>query len=304
MPSYSVSRRIWRVVYPVLIFLGISTLVLSTAIVMFVDVDEIIDNAMSYDFYILVDALIEESMAFSLEHVLLLTLISNILCCLIFIPMWRKTVRETPKFSGTNVTSTNVSLTIIISISAYFVVSGIVAVFDLISFFPSYQAVSELVIGGGFLLQFLTIGIAAPIIEELLFRGIVFNRLLFWMPVWVAIIIQAAVFGVIHGNMLQGLYAFVLGVFYGWLYVRFRTIWLPIIGHVAFNMTNVFLVAVFDFIGELDELAGAVESAPSDALVILLPAAAIFGVCLWYMLKLPKAEVIRAEDITPYAEPT
>ena len=61
----------------------------------------------------------------------------------------------------------------------------------------------------------IAIGIIAPLIEEIIFRGLIFNLLKKNMPVWAALIIQAFLFGLAHLNFIQGSYAFVLGIIMG-----------------------------------------------------------------------------------------
>lgn len=62
------------------------------------------------------------------------------------------------------------------------------------------------------LIPMLSTVIFAPIAEETVFRGLVYTRLKRAMPAWVAAILQAAVFGALHGQILWVAYAFVMGL--------------------------------------------------------------------------------------------
>jgi len=55
-------------------------------------------------------------------------------------------------------------------------------------------------------------GIVAPFAEEVAFRGILFKYLSKWMNIIPAILISAVIFGLYHGNVMQGIYAFLMGV--------------------------------------------------------------------------------------------
>ena len=57
--------------------------------------------------------------------------------------------------------------------------------------------------------------ITAPIVEEMLMRGLCLVILRKEFPFWVANIIQAFYFGMIHLNLVQGIYAFLLGMVLG-----------------------------------------------------------------------------------------
>lgn len=91
----------------------------------------------------------------------------------------------------------------------------------------------------------LTIGIIAPIAEELLFRGLVFHMFNRHMNVKVALIIQGLLFGAFHMNLVQGLYASVLGIVLGITYLLTGTLWIPIIIHIINNSVALLLPEVW-----------------------------------------------------------
>lgn len=53
--------------------------------------------------------------------------------------------------------------------------------------------------------------IIAPFAEEALFRGAIFFRFKKILPVWAAAICTGMIFGIYHLNLMQGIYAFVMG---------------------------------------------------------------------------------------------
>lgn len=83
--------------------------------------------------------------------------------------------------------------------------------------------------------------IIAPISEELIFRGVTMRYALRIMPFWLANIFQAFLFGVFHGNMVQGAYAFVVGLFCGYVCHRGGSIYLSILFHFLFNLWGTFM---------------------------------------------------------------
>lgn len=96
-------------------------------------------------------------------------------------------------------------------------------------------------------LGYLSIGIMAPLAEEIVFRGAVLRRLLGvcgerWH--WVAIAISAVLFGAVHGNLPQFVHAALLGLLLGWMYYRTGSILPGVMLHwvnntVAYVMFNV-----------------------------------------------------------------
>ncbi|MCX7904695.1 MAG: CPBP family intramembrane metalloprotease [Caloramator sp.] len=89
------------------------------------------------------------------------------------------------------------------------------------------------------ILNILVMALIVPITEEILFRGMILNELLDNVSLAPAVIIQALLFGLYHMNLVQGLYAFIMGLILGILYCRFKTIWVPIIFHAAVNAIGI-----------------------------------------------------------------
>jgi len=94
---------------------------------------------------------------------------------------------------------------------------------------------------GNFVIVFITVGIMAPIIEEIIFRGLVLNELKKVVPACPAIILQAIIFGIYHMNPLQGVYASLLGIVLGIAAEKTGSIWTPILIHISFNSISTLL---------------------------------------------------------------
>jgi membrane protease YdiL (CAAX protease family) len=88
-------------------------------------------------------------------------------------------------------------------------------------------------------LTIVTAVILAPIGEEVLCRGIILH---YAMKVsrrfWVANIIQAVMFTIIHMNLVQSSYVFLLGLVLGWLRYRYKSLAAPIITHFFNNFST------------------------------------------------------------------
>ena len=85
----------------------------------------------------------------------------------------------------------------------------------------------------------LFISLLAPVVEELVFRGIILKHLLsiqkYQTKYWDAILISAAVFAVVHGNPAQMPHAFLIGLLLGWLYYHTKSIMPGIVMHLVNN---------------------------------------------------------------------
>lgn len=80
-----------------------------------------------------------------------------------------------------------------------------------------------------------TVAIVAPLLEEILFRGIILHGLLKNYKAGISIAFSSLLFALIHGNVAQGLGAFLMGLFMGWLYWKTKSLYLPIILHFINN---------------------------------------------------------------------
>lgn len=129
-------------------------------------------------------------------------------------------------------------------IGLLFVLGGFAALavnilFSLIGFTGSsaaYEQVAEkqfaLPLWAGIILY----GIVSPVAEEIVFRGIVYNRLRRQYTRGIAIVGSALIFGVYHGNAVQAFYGFVLGIVIAILYEKYASFLAPMILHSAANV--------------------------------------------------------------------
>lgn len=91
----------------------------------------------------------------------------------------------------------------------------------------------------------LTVLFQAPLLEEPIFRGIIFRGLSKTLPVWSAMVISGAFFALVHVNAASFVAVWFLGIVFAWLYQRTRTILAPMTLHFLFNGTNVILLLFF-----------------------------------------------------------
>jgi membrane protease YdiL (CAAX protease family) len=77
--------------------------------------------------------------------------------------------------------------------------------------------------------------VAAPVLEEMLFRGVILRSFLRQYSRTKAILCSSLVFGIAHLNIYQLMSAFAIGIVAGWLYERCRSLWPCILLHAAYN---------------------------------------------------------------------
>lgn len=87
----------------------------------------------------------------------------------------------------------------------------------------------------------LIVVVFAPVLEEIIFRKILFGEIYKRTNFFVAVLISALVFGAVHGDFLHLLQYFVMGVVFAALYVQTKRIIVPIITHSLMNLMVVII---------------------------------------------------------------
>ena len=98
----------------------------------------------------------------------------------------------------------------------------------------SYMSIME-GLGNESVFMILCVCILAPIGEELIFRGLTMRTMNKAMPWQAALIVQAVLFGLYHMNLVQGIYATLLGLLFGYVAYRYGSVVPGILLHMAVN---------------------------------------------------------------------
>lgn len=86
------------------------------------------------------------------------------------------------------------------------------------------------------MLFYLQILIFAPLLEEIIFRKILFTGLNKKYNIYVALINSSLIFSLIHFNFLQSFETFFGGLLIGWIYFKTKSLIYPIIAHFLNNL--------------------------------------------------------------------
>jgi hypothetical protein len=138
-----------------------------------------------------------------------------------------------------NIPSVTVIISLVISgISGQFLVDGalnLVRPFFEEAFAEYDKLVSGVTGASASWVMWFTVIAVAPIAEELLFRGLTLTYCRKCLPVPLAILFQGFLFGLYHGNVIQGIYAFALGSVLGLIAYRTDSVIPGMILHVSLN---------------------------------------------------------------------
>lgn len=116
--------------------------------------------------------------------------------------------------------------------------NNLLAMTNLRELSQSYQTVEQAFYSSQLGWELLALGLITPIAEELLYRYIIFYRLRDWMGATTAIVGSALIFGLIHMNIVQIVYATALGLLLGLLMEYYQDVRVAVCGHVAANVCS------------------------------------------------------------------
>lgn len=88
-------------------------------------------------------------------------------------------------------------------------------------------------------LQILGLGLIVPAAEELIFRGLFYERLREWLPRGWGIICAAGVFALYHGNPIQMIYAFPMALLLHLCYEKGGSLAVPLAFHMGANLISI-----------------------------------------------------------------
>lgn len=107
---------------------------------------------------------------------------------------------------------------------------------NLFAFSSDYEGVADIQYSVSLVFGLINYGIIKPVEEELVFRGLVYGRMRRYFSAAISIPVSALLFGAYHGNMVQLIYAFIMGCFLAWSFEKYKSIKASILVHGSANM--------------------------------------------------------------------
>lgn len=133
---------------------------------------------------------------------------------------------------------------LILIIFGFFISKGLsdfVSLLQIDNIVGDYDEISNSLLQGELFFQIISVGIVVPIVEELIYRGLVYDRIRKNINVRYAIVVTSLLFGIFHFNLLQGLYAFLLSLFLAYSVYFYSSLLPAIIIHSVANISAIIL---------------------------------------------------------------
>ena len=173
-----------------------------------------------------------------MKYSMLLTLISGILALVTFFVIMK--ARKKRPLADIGLTRINPWLALeLIGLGAalnVFVTFAMAIIPFPVEWINSYVESSSMLADANVVISIIVTVISAPIVEEITFRGFMYGQLKGGMPMFAAMLISSWVFGMVHGDLIWFMYAFLLGIVLTYIAEKCGALTAPIIVHMAFNL--------------------------------------------------------------------
>lgn len=178
------------------------------------------------------------------ELMYLFSVVGILLCGIIFFLWYRRETLGEIKGSFRDVLTVRyIGTFAVLGIGCQFLISGLLSLLTpfFIEAFADYSEVLGAITSGNKVVVLLLMVVIAPVTEELIFRGVILHMANRQVTFLWANLLQAALFGIYHNNLVQGIYAALLGFLLGMVYYRFKTIFAAILLHMMINASSLLL---------------------------------------------------------------
>ena len=128
------------------------------------------------------------------------------------------------------------ALTVLLAVSSSLGLNVVLALTGIVESSANYQDVAAQQYSVAFGAGMLLFGLISPITEEIVFRGLVFNCMRRYFPHAAAVAASGVLFGIYHGNLVQGLYGGCMGILMAYLYERMHSFFIPCLFHATANL--------------------------------------------------------------------
>jgi hypothetical protein len=133
--------------------------------------------------------------------------------------------------------------------------------------------------------SFVLLVIAAPVLEEILFRGIILDGLLKRYSPLKSILVSSFLFGIVHLNPWQFVAGFVIGIFAGWVYYQTHSLLASIIIHASANLHG-FLARIFmDADAAMNDSLVETYGGTGQLILAIVGSLVVIAICIYYLDK-------------------
>ena len=235
---YSVPRQVWRILYPIFVYFLAQGLAESAAAI-YALMGPLARNGFDITNF---DA--GSFMNEGLRQLLQMTLPAMTVAALVTLPLlglYLSNDRGIAGIAPPRVAGGVVALSIVFGAAACLLGNELISLSSLPETSSSFINVEAMLFSSGIVVEIIVIGVLIPIVEELVYRGLAFRRMRDTIGFLPAMLVSAFLFALAHGNIVQGLYAFGVGILLAYVCERSGCLAAPILLHITANTVSVLI---------------------------------------------------------------
>lgn len=227
--------RLWNMISPPALYMFIQMGVeLAVALITI-----IYENVKMYKTYGMINdaqAVTEKVQQMTEVNASYITVASAVMAVIFFGRMYLK---ERNSFLKENNKEINIFAMISFGVMLSMAAGSILSAMNIDNIYGSYEKTSSLLLNGNIVYRLFALGVITPAAEEIIFRGLVFNRVKKQYGSLYGIVVSSLMFGVFHFNLVQGLYAFIIGMAFAYCYELTGDLKVPVYMHMSINVLTV-----------------------------------------------------------------
>lgn len=227
--------RLWNMISPPALYMFIQMGVeLAVALITI-----IYENVKMYKTYGMINdaqAVTEKVQQMTEVNASYITVVSAVMAVIFFGRMYLK---ERNSFLKENNKEINIFVMIAFGVMLSMAAGSILSAMNIDNIYGSYEKTSSLLLNGNIVYRLFALGVITPAAEEIIFRGLVFNRVKKQYGSLYGIVVSSLMFGVFHFNLVQGLYAFIIGMAFAYCYELTGNLKVPVYMHMSINVLTV-----------------------------------------------------------------
>ncbi len=188
------------------------------------------------------ESLILQAYGYLTDHLLMISAVTALICIVIFyIAVRQLWMRKEYRYVQTGSMVRPYLLTVILSAAFTLAANLTVNAVGIFGYAKDYAKISRQIYSEPIYMQILAIVFLVPIAEELMFRGLIFERARGFMRERTAVILVSLLFGLYHGNWIQMVYAIFFSFLMFFVYDKCGDFKAPILFHMVSNASAICL---------------------------------------------------------------
>ncbi len=214
----------------------------------------------------------KEIASISTQYATVLKGITALIVIPLMIYLYQKDRKEEEQTKLQMISPIGILMIVLLAATLSIALNNLIIIGNLSTFSERYQTTSEAFYSPPVWIQVICLGFLTPISEEMVFRGMMYRRMRKDTGFIPSLIYTAFIFALFHVNVVQVIYALMMGLMLAFLCEKYHTVLAPVIAHITANLLSIGATAMnlYDVLMSNIWIAGVVTVACAAAAAFFL----------------------------------